>query len=444
MLQNIMGFLKKIDDNDPALDIRKRILNIVLLSISLLSLFSIVATLLGPPDPVNQVFLVIISIFLFLCTIVFIINQYVSVFLAGSIFTAILTISILIIDTPEELIQGRSLFFTSIPIVAAGILLRPIGSFIVAIFTATFMYYLSVRDQIIYNTFGLAGFITLALFSWLAASRLENALRSLKSINITLDRRVSERTKDLLEANNQLASANKRLTDLDQLKSKFVADISHELRTPISNITIYLDMLQSNTVSENKQRYLGVLQDETTRLATLIEDILDLSKIEMAGRSLDIKNFDLCEMINQIIISNKYVALEKGIEIFTEFENIKEIIEGDPIQISQAINNLVINAINYSEEGEIKVKVLRKNSNVEITVVDKGMGIAEEDKEHLFERFYRGRNASLSTIPGTGLGLSITKEIIDLHKGEIRISKNTEGKGTIISILLPVNFSKTV
>lgn len=245
-----------------------------------------------------------------------------------------------------------------------------------------------------------------------------------------LETRVRERTKELADANEQLK-------ELDRLKSKFVSDVSHELRTPVANLWLYLDLLERGRANR-RDHYLDVLKKETKRLEQLIENTLNLSRLEMSDSPANFEAVDINLLVEQIIVAYLPRAdLDNLSFTFTPGENIPPIL-GAKNQLAQVINNLLSNAFNYTVEGFVHVKTYldEEKGQVVLEVIDSGVGIDPEDRPHLFDRFYRGRFTGQSDIPGTGLGLAIAKEIVDLHDGTIEVICE-EKEGATFRVTLP-------
>jgi signal transduction histidine kinase len=244
----------------------------------------------------------------------------------------------------------------------------------------------------------------------------------------TLETRVDERTREL-------AAANLRLTELDRLKSKFVADVSHELRTPVSNLRLYLHLLERGQ-ADKRERYLSVLSAQTTRLANLIDDILNLGRLELEP-GLEMLAVDLNEIARHVVDEHAARAEDAGLDlVFVPCQDLPPV-RSDRNQLAQVVSNLVGNAINYTETGRIWVRTEHGAGRAKLTVADTGRGIDAADLPHVFDRFYRGRSVSQLDVPGTGLGLAIVKEIVDLHGGQIDIHAEP-GRGTSFNVWLPL------
>ncbi len=245
----------------------------------------------------------------------------------------------------------------------------------------------------------------------------------------TLEQRITERT-------GALAQANQQLLELDRLKSKFIADVSHELRTPITNLRLYLDLF-SKASPEKQAHYIDVLKQQSIRLGNLVEDILSLSSIEASTSLTLFEKLDLNEII-QMLVLNLAPLIHQGHNkiVLNLNENLPQIY-GINKHIERAISNLLINAGNHTQNGEIQLTSFYDDNWVYFQIQDSGSGIPEEDLPHIFERFYRGQKTGQSTAPGTGLGLAIVKEIALTHKGDVQV-KSKLNQGTQFTIRFPV------
>jgi PAS domain S-box-containing protein len=270
----------------------------------------------------------------------------------------------------------------------------------------------------------LADFVT-GLWTVLQRRRVQEELRQL---NADLEQRVAERTRELAEANAQLQ-------ELDQLKSQFVSDVSHELRTPITGLKLYLDLLEHGK-PEKRAHYLARINEQANRMAQLIEDILDLSRLERDRTSLVFSPIDLNAVLERVVIDLQPRAHAAGLQlIFAPGADLPPV-PGDLNRLLQVGTNLIANAINYTPAGEVRVCSYACDHSVVFEVQDTGVGIAPDELPHLFERFYRGRRASQSGVRGTGLGLSIVKDIIDLHGGRVEVSSQVNA-GSTFRVTLP-------
>jgi signal transduction histidine kinase len=244
----------------------------------------------------------------------------------------------------------------------------------------------------------------------------------------TLELQVAARTRELAEA-------NERLTELDRLKSKFVSDVSHELRTPIANLKLYIDLLTHGR-PEKQAQYMAVLEQQIKRVVELVDNILELSRLEQRKAQDSVyQAVALNEVVEQVVAALQPRAEAAGLQLMCVLAHNLPPAYGDANQLAQVITNLVVNALNYTPEGYVRVSTHAQSDQVCLRVADSGSGIAPEDLPHVFERFYRGQRVPKNDIPGTGLGLSIVKEIVELHSGRIEVDSQL-GQGTTFTVQL--------
>lgn len=258
----------------------------------------------------------------------------------------------------------------------------------------------------------------------------KRAEAEIQQLTANLEQRVKERTLEL-------ESANERLTELDRLKTKFIADVTHELRTPLTVLSTRVYLLQ-HSPPEKHPAYLLALKEQLERLTNFVNATLDLTRLEMSHDRMVFGAVDLNDVVTQVLNALQPRAEIAGLRLTFRNQLIPEI-KGEFNQLAQVVTNLVANAINYTSNGSITVETAFDiaHNHVSLKVTDTGMGISENDIPHLFTRFYRGERAGQTSIPGTGLGLSIVKEIVDLHEGQISV-RSQVGKGTTFIIYLPV------
>ncbi|HOU14621.1 MAG TPA: GAF domain-containing protein [Anaerolineae bacterium] len=231
------------------------------------------------------------------------------------------------------------------------------------------------------------------------------------------------------------------LKALDRVKSQFVSNVSHELRTPLASIRLYSSLLQRNS-HENRQRYFEALDHEVVRLSKLVEDILQISRIEAGQLELDRRIMDLNTLTEMAVMSHKVLAESRNLTITYHTAEGKIAVSADHDRFVQVLNNLIENAINYtSAGGEIAVSTERRikdnRSWGTVTVADTGMGIPEHEVQHLFERFFRGSEPQDLRIQGSGLGLAIVKEIVELHGGNVTVESQV-GVGSTFTVWMPL------
>ena len=231
---------------------------------------------------------------------------------------------------------------------------------------------------------------------------------------------------------------------LDAVRRDFVANISHELKTPIGGISILAEALaEANNDPELVKNFSERMQIEATRLSHLVQEIIDLSRIQDQNTMQNSEIVSLNKIIEEAIDQSKVLAGKRHVELnFASEEEVQFF--GDRKQLVMAISNLIENAINYSPERTSVNVLLRKNNEVaEISISDQGVGIAEADIERIFERFYRVDSARSRDTGGTGLGLSIVKHVISNHGGDIQVWSDP-GTGSTFTVLLPLTNTQKI
>ncbi len=235
--------------------------------------------------------------------------------------------------------------------------------------------------------------------------------------------------------------------EVDRLKSEFVATVSHELRTPMTSIRGYVDVLlmgAAGALNENQTHFLNIVKNNTERLNILVNDLLDVSRIESGRVTLSPQALDMREVAEDVIGDILRRSQEENKPMALSLDAPKKLprVYGDMERIRQVLGNLMDNAYHYTpENGTIIVHIhsLNGGDEVQVDVKDNGVGIALDDQDRIFERFYRGENPLVLSTPGTGLGLSIVKQIVEMHKGHIWMkSTGVPGEGSTFSFTLPV------
>ncbi len=227
---------------------------------------------------------------------------------------------------------------------------------------------------------------------------------------------------------------------LDNMRKEFVANVSHELKTPITTIKSYTETLMEDDIDKDiRGRFLTVIDSECDRMTRLVRDLLQLSNLDYKKTNWKKVEISMDKMLNEIISKLDLVIKEKGHKVILNMEeNIPNII-ADKDGIEQVILNIISNSIKYTgENGIIEIKAYVEGSNVVLSVKDNGIGIPEIDQARIFERFYRVEKGRSRDLGGTGLGLSIAKEIIEAHNGNI-ILKSVQNMGTEVIIKLPTS-----
>jgi len=226
---------------------------------------------------------------------------------------------------------------------------------------------------------------------------------------------------------------------LDKMRKEFVANVSHELRTPLTTIKSYTETLLDGAL-ENQElatNFLNVIDSESERMTRLVKDLLQLSKLDYDNIQWNMKKISIQKIVSECVYRMNISAKQKNQVLEFNTELVIPEIMGDKDRIEQVIVNILSNAIKYTpENGKIEVSLERDEDNVMVKVIDNGIGIPKEDLPRLFERFYRVDKARSRMLGGTGLGLSIARQIVEAHKGKIKISSEY-GQGTQVLITLP-------
>jgi len=250
-----------------------------------------------------------------------------------------------------------------------------------------------------------------------------------------------ENARLLEERNVELRRANEELKRLDQLKSDFISMVSHELRTPLATVKEFSEIIEdeiAGPVTDRQREYLAIVKANIGRISRIINDLLDMAKIE-AGRLLLNKSLTEPEgLVEQVLQSLRPLAESKGVRLEANVAPGVPSMFADTDKITQVLTNLVSNAIKFTEgDGRVQVSVFEQSSDVEFSVADTGVGIAPEDLPKLFEKFHQlARPAPGGSPKGTGLGLAISKRLVELHGGHIRVTSEL-GRGSIFSFTLP-------
>ena len=322
-------------------------------------------------------------------------------------------------------------------------------------------YVRGVRNiQIAFVAVMIAAVFILSFFGYLYSKKLARPLRELKnaaqSLSISeyktritsegpdeiraLTKAFNEMADRLEHDMSELEEKNKRLSELQDLKTEFAANVSHELKTPLTSIRGFIDTLRNSEVSdpEVRQRFLEIIDIEAQRLNQLINDVLQLSEIERLDNDPEKEKFNLSDLIDETVRMEREKAFEKNVEIIYDTgEDLP--VKAGRFRVRQVLINLLDNAINYNREGgRIWVRAVREPDRViAISVKDTGEGIAEEHLPRIFERFYRVDKSHSRELGGTGLGLSIVKHIAILYEGSTSV-ESKPGIGSTFTVRLRI------
>ncbi|MBN1936984.1 MAG: GAF domain-containing protein [Anaerolineae bacterium] len=235
-----------------------------------------------------------------------------------------------------------------------------------------------------------------------------------------------------------------REVEIDRMKSEFIAMTAHELRTPMTSITGYVNLLtteKSGPINHEQQQFLRIVSSNANRLMTLVNDLLDISKIEGEGLRLNLASESMADIVAEVVVALQQQVEEKGQVLVLDVPTDLPEIQADRDRMIQVVINLVSNASKYTPQGgKVTVKGWCENGHLMLDVRDTGIGISPQDRERLFTRFFRADNAIETQEGGTGLGLVITREIVERHGGRIEVESRL-GAGSTFRVVLPLDLS---
>ncbi|NVK37537.1 MAG: response regulator [Gammaproteobacteria bacterium] len=262
--------------------------------------------------------------------------------------------------------------------------------------------------------------------------------REILELNSSLEAKVKARTEELENARNLALQSN-------EAKSEFIANVSHEIRTPMNGVLGMLELLAKDPLTPKQQHQLEMAKFSAHHLTHLVNDILDMSKIEAGKLEIDNSEFDLIKFLSDVSTSLSIRAQAKDLEFILDASNVRhEHVIGDVMRINQIITNLVGNALKFTQKGEIalvaETKEMDQKIMLECTVMDTGKGIKEDKLQNLFESFTQEDSSITKTYGGTGLGLSISRQLCHLMQGEIHVNSE-EGKGSQFTFTVSLSAS---
>lgn len=298
--------------------------------------------------------------------------------------------------------------------------------------TLVFILSLAVFLETIFSTD-----ISLIIFrSGLFLLVLSIGILLIKSVmrEVEIREKIEKLATDLKKSNDNLAYANNRLKELDQLKSEFVSLATHQIRAPLTTVKGYVSMIQEGDygqISDEVRKALDIVFQSTNNLVTIVGDFLDVSRIEQGRMKYDLKNFDLKEIVDEVVTEYKPNVEKKGLSMQYHAEDGKKyMVYADPGKIKQIVGNVIDNSIKYTPAGNISLDLSQKDENFLIKVADTGVGIPPQTIPKLFQKFTRAENANDTNILGTGLGLYVAKQMVEALHGRIWAESAGEGKGS--------------
>ncbi|MCR8635078.1 sensor histidine kinase [Paenibacillus radicis (ex Xue et al. 2023)] len=254
------------------------------------------------------------------------------------------------------------------------------------------------------------------------------------NFNWSWPKRRKDELGELARSFGEMAS---ELKQIEQMRQDFVSNVSHEIQSPLTSISGFSKALRNKSIEEeDRSRYLEIIQTESERLSRLTENLLKLASLESEHHPFHPVTYDLDEQIRQVIVASEPQWSAKNLQLDLELPSIK--ICSDKDQLNQVWTNLLSNSIKFSpKNGTIHIKASLKTTNeIEITILDEGIGISVEDQERIFERFFKADRSRTMSQGGSGLGLAIANKIVRLHQGSIQV-KSTLGKGAAFIVTLP-------
>lgn len=476
--ERIQQFLE-VPSADPVQSRRAKMLNIVLLGLTFLTVVIVIINMIGA---VTQAFtreearLTGFTTLFFLASsvVIYWTNKYWSSQLAAVLFLIVVTAGLFYSDAPYETIWGRNMISLVIPVLMASLILDPRASFVLAGITGIIASLVAYSFGYPLNPIGIILYIAVALISWLTTRSLEQAIFDLKTVNVELDQRVEERTAELVLINHQLTVevseriqaeralekergllverveertaeiqlANTKLRELLKVKDEFLAKMSHELRTPLSVMLIRTEALlleYFGALTPKQVDNLTAIDENGQHLLKLINDILDMAKIQAGQVELNYSSVNIMELCQNTLKLIEPLAKNKQINIRLDIDSTIDAIEVDEKRLKQILINLLTNAIKFTAEQEqvgLNVNHNPDQNLICFTVWDRGIGIDAADVGKLFEPFVQLDNSITRQYEGSGLGLTLVKQFTEMLGGSLSVT-TAPGKGSEFTVVLP-------
>ncbi len=329
------------------------------------------------------------------------------------------------------------MFTLQVPIVAA-----PNKDVIGAIFISTPIPEMTRAQMHLYKTLAFSLILVILVSFTLSFALSRRISKPIKKIGDTakqfahgdFSNKVSldEKTANIIEINELTQAFNNMAYNLEKaedIRNNFLSDVAHELRTPMTTISGFVDGILDETIPPEKQRdYLTVVRDETTRLSGLVNSFLSLTRFETNSQPLELHNFDICETLRRTLVGFEKNINENNINIELNIPPQPCLVNADMNAIRQVLTNLIENAIKFTNpDGILRLSIVPNNTDVLISVYNTGCGIAESDKTLIFERFYKADKSRSLNREGTGIGLYIVKDILNRH-GKSITADSREGE----------------
>ena len=305
------------------------------------------------------------------------------------------------------------------------------------------IYRLKTSIIIIFVISGFMACTVAILFVALLTKRITKPLNQMKNVARRVaagefSERINVKGKDeIAEFSESFNNMIVALDNLERMRRDFIGNVSHELRTPITTIKGFIEGILDGVIPPEKQEgYLTIVLDETRRMQKLVNDLLDLAKMQAGEITLNMTDFDINELIRRCVISLQQMFIEKNLEFTADFETERMFVHADSEAIQRVLINLLHNAVKFTpENGKIKVKTYTERWKVYVSVADTGKGIPKAELPYVFERFYKTDKSRSEDRSGVGLGLAIVRNIILAHNENIKV-ESEEGHGSVFTFSL--------
>lgn len=267
--------------------------------------------------------------------------------------------------------------------------------------------------------------------------RLTDAARAMAEGDFAVRVPETKSTREVEELSAAFNSMADELSEVEDSRREFVANVSHELRSPITAISGYIEGMRDGVIPpEEQDKYLGIVSDESKRLSRLIGELLALSRLEREDAALEYTDFDICDLLERVFLRRTGDLEKRSMDVDCDFDPEPCFVHADMARIDQVLVNLIDNAIKFTPDGGlITLRVRAENGLCTVTVTDNGAGILPEDRPRVFERFFTADRAHTSG-KGTGLGLSICQRILEMHGQRIRLLDTEEGAAFAFTLAL--------
>ncbi len=270
-------------------------------------------------------------------------------------------------------------------------------------------------------------------------TRLSAATKALSKGSYDIGGLGTKRKDELGELTKSFAQMAERIRQTENMRKDFISNITHDINSPLSNIKGYSALLRNELDSDGKaQEYLSIINGESNRISAMTNQLLLLSSLDHEDHLLKKKIYDVGSQLRRLIHRYEWRIDEGNLMLSHDIQDV--VIAGDETLLEAVWDNLLSNAIKYNSEfGEIGIELIEHEDDIEVSFRDTGIGMGEEAKQHIFERFYREDSSRSGKIQGSGLGLSIVQKVVQLHNGTISVESNKNGHGTVFRVVLPKN-----